>query len=65
MNQILVYAKEGTDRMFIGIFDSMENILEEVESKLMNLGLIDHFKPKHIYAKLGPYEEYRLFWREN
>lgn len=65
MNPMIVYAKNGNERILIGAFDSLENIYEEVEEKLDYLNLSAFKSPSSlIYVCTGSHE-YRMIWGQN
>lgn len=67
MNEILVYAQDRNEKIFIGMFESLDNIQEEVKERLEELGL-PHLKQQHnIYAQWGlsGVHQYKLVWGPN
>lgn len=65
MNPVIVYAKNGNERILIGAFDSLENIYEEVEEKLDYLNLSAFKSPSSlIYVCTGSHE-YRMIWGQD
>lgn len=66
--EIIAYAKDCGEKVFIGTFESLDVIHDQVEMKLEELGLrhwvsSKNFKPS-IYIVQG-YREFKLVWGMN
>lgn len=66
--KIIAYAKYECEKVFIGTFESLDEIHDEVALKLETLGLIHWTRPKTlnvpIYITQG-LNEFRLIWGAN
>lgn len=66
--EIIAYVKDYGEKIFIGTFESMENIHDEVEVKMDDLGLSYMITggqlKRPIYIVQGT-NEYKLIWGSN
>lgn len=66
--KIVAYAKYECEKVFIGTFESLDGIHDEVETKLEELGLSHLTRSKNfkapIYIVRG-LDEFRLIWGTN
>lgn len=67
MNELIVYAQDGYEKILIGTFESLDNIQEEVKERLDELG-VPYLTQRHIiYAQWGltSSHRYKLVWGKN
>ncbi|MGM0238388.1 hypothetical protein [Enterococcus sp. AZ103] len=66
--QVIAYVKDCGEKILIGTFDSLENIHDEVEMKMHELGLSYMIESKQakrpVYIVQG-FSEYKLVWGTN
>ncbi|MGJ0714428.1 hypothetical protein [Enterococcus raffinosus] len=66
--EIIAYVKDYGEKIFIGTFESLENIHDEVEIKMDDLGLSYMITggqlKRPIYIVQGT-NEYKLIWGSN
>lgn len=59
----IAYAKINNEKVMIGVFDSIETVYEDVESRLSEIGHPEWTEEYPVYLK-GNNEPYRLIWAE-
>ncbi|MEO1768311.1 hypothetical protein [Candidatus Enterococcus ferrettii] len=60
-----VYVVVKHEKVFIGLFESLETIYEDVESRLSELGHTDWADKYPIYMVGAQKEPYRLLWKDD
>lgn len=59
-----VYAVVNHEKVFIGLFENLETIYEEVESRLADLGNPEWTEQYPFYMVGSQREPYRLLWKD-
>lgn len=64
MNQIIVYAKDGSEKILLGAFEDINTLHIDAQTQLEELGLAKHPIKNSVHAIIGN-EEYRLKWSDD